>query len=132
MNLHEDRYAFRSLLEQTHDRTGYRTDVLEKDYYVVLMLHELAEKRFASLFQAAARDDAVRRAYAVMQEQYVLRAEDRIEYGTAMTALSEIHNRLMQNRAWIRYEPSKEVLHHIRQEESESVHDKRNQDDMER
>lgn len=35
------------LFEQIHERTGYRTDVLEKDYYVVLMLHELAEKQKA-------------------------------------------------------------------------------------
>ncbi len=37
------------LLEQIHERTGYRTDVLEKDYYVVLMLHELAKKQKAGL-----------------------------------------------------------------------------------
>ena len=45
MKLHQDINAFRVLLEQIHERTGYRTDVLEKDYYVVLMLRELAEKR---------------------------------------------------------------------------------------
>lgn len=45
MKLHLDRLAFQVLLEQIHNRTGYRTDVLEKDYYVVLMLHELAEKQ---------------------------------------------------------------------------------------
>ena len=39
MKLHQDINAFRVLLEQIHERTGYRTDVLEKDYYVVLMLH---------------------------------------------------------------------------------------------
>ena len=42
MKLHEDRNAFRVLLESIHERTGYRTDVLEKDYYVVLILKELA------------------------------------------------------------------------------------------
>ena len=45
MKLHQDKNAFRVLLEQIHERTGYRTDVLEKDYYVVLMLRELAEKQ---------------------------------------------------------------------------------------
>ena len=49
MKLHQDRNAFRVLLEQLHERTGYRTDVLEKDYYIVLMLHELAEKQKAGL-----------------------------------------------------------------------------------
>ena len=45
MKLHLERNAFKLLLEQLHERTGYRTDVLEKDYYVVLMLKELAEKQ---------------------------------------------------------------------------------------
>ena len=49
MNLHEDKTAFRVLLEHIHERTGYRTDVLEKDYYVVLILKELAEKQSAGL-----------------------------------------------------------------------------------
>ena len=49
MKLHQDINAFRVLLEQIHERTGYRTDVLEKDYYVVLMLCELAEKKKAGL-----------------------------------------------------------------------------------
>ncbi len=38
MNLHYDKLAFQVLLEQIHERTGYRVDVLEKDYYVVLVL----------------------------------------------------------------------------------------------
>lgn len=45
MKLHEDKNAFRVLIEDVHGRTGYRTDVLEKDYYVVLMLAELAAKQ---------------------------------------------------------------------------------------
>ena len=49
MKLHKDINAFRVLLEQVHERTGYRTDVLEKDYYVVLVLKELAEKQQAGL-----------------------------------------------------------------------------------
>ena len=49
MKLHQDINAFRVLMEQIHERTGYRTDVLEKDYYVVLMLNELAEKQKAGL-----------------------------------------------------------------------------------
>lgn len=43
MNLHLDRDAFGVLLEDIHSKTGYRTDVLEKDYYVVLILSELAK-----------------------------------------------------------------------------------------
>ena len=45
MNLHMDSDAFRVLIENIHNKTGYRSDVLEKDYYVVLILSELAEKQ---------------------------------------------------------------------------------------
>ena len=45
MKLHEDRNAFKVLLNNIHERTGYREDVLEKDYYVVLILEELAKKQ---------------------------------------------------------------------------------------
>lgn len=45
MKLHQDKEAFELLLEDVHERTGYRTDVLEKDYYVVLILKELALKQ---------------------------------------------------------------------------------------
>ena len=49
MKLHLDKNAFQVLLEQIHERTGYRTDVLEKDYYIVLMLRELTRKQEAGL-----------------------------------------------------------------------------------
>lgn len=42
MKLHLDKDAFITLLENIHEKTGYRTDVLEKDYYVVLILNELS------------------------------------------------------------------------------------------
>ena len=45
MKLHLDKKAFRVLLNNIHERTGYRADVLEKDYYVVLVLEELAGKQ---------------------------------------------------------------------------------------
>lgn len=43
MKLHLDKDAFKALLNKIHERTGYRTDVLEKDYYVVLILSELSQ-----------------------------------------------------------------------------------------
>lgn len=45
MKLHFDKNSFRVLMNNVHERTGYRVDVLEKDYYVVLILEELAEKQ---------------------------------------------------------------------------------------
>ena len=45
MKLHEDRNSFLALLNQIHDRSGVRLDILEKDYYVTLMLKELSGKQ---------------------------------------------------------------------------------------
>ncbi|MCR5073122.1 MAG: nucleotidyl transferase AbiEii/AbiGii toxin family protein [Clostridiales bacterium] len=45
MKLHLDRTAFLVLIDNIHKRTGYREDVLEKDYYVTLILKELADKQ---------------------------------------------------------------------------------------
>ena len=42
MKLHLNRDAFRVLIEQVSERTGYRQDVIEKDYYVSMLLRELA------------------------------------------------------------------------------------------
>ena len=53
MNLHLDRDAFGVLLEDIHSKTGYRTDVLEKDYYVVLILSELAKMQKDGLASAS-------------------------------------------------------------------------------
>ena len=49
MKLHEDKDAFGLLLENIHEKTGYRTDVLEKDYYVLLILQELFQRRNSPL-----------------------------------------------------------------------------------
>ena len=49
MKLHTDVNAFRVLLQALHEQSGIRADVLEKDYYVVLMLKELAAKQQAGL-----------------------------------------------------------------------------------
>lgn len=42
MILHNDIEAFKVLIDHIHEKNGYRKDVLEKDYYVVLLLKELS------------------------------------------------------------------------------------------
>ena len=49
MKLHTDQDAFSALLARVHETTGIRSDVLEKDYYVTLMLEELAQKQRGGL-----------------------------------------------------------------------------------
>ena len=72
-----------------------------------------------TLFDDATKDDAVKKAYTVMQAQYVLRTEDRIEYDDAMAALNEIHRGLINCKAWTRYEPTEELLKYIQQKIAE-------------
>ena len=43
MTLQNEKDAFRVLIEQVSEDTGYRRDVIEKDYYVTLVLRELAQ-----------------------------------------------------------------------------------------
>lgn len=45
MNLHQDKEAFEALLLNVSQRTGIRSDIIEKDYYLTLLLSELAEKQ---------------------------------------------------------------------------------------
>lgn len=49
MKLHNDRDSFIVLINDIQAKTGYRADVIEKDYYVVLMLKELAYKQNSGL-----------------------------------------------------------------------------------
>lgn len=43
MKLHLDQDAFRVLIDAVSAKTGYRKDVIEKDYYVTMILRELAD-----------------------------------------------------------------------------------------
>jgi predicted nucleotidyltransferase component of viral defense system len=45
MKLHLEPSAFETLLLDTSERTGIRADIIEKDYYVTLVLKELAGKQ---------------------------------------------------------------------------------------
>lgn len=49
MNLHLDKTAFKVLLDVVHAKSGIRADVLEKDYYVTLVLNELSVKQSEGL-----------------------------------------------------------------------------------
>ncbi|MDD3926796.1 MAG: nucleotidyl transferase AbiEii/AbiGii toxin family protein [bacterium] len=45
MKLHSDSSALETLLLDISSRTGIRADIIEKDYYVTLILKELADKQ---------------------------------------------------------------------------------------
>lgn len=45
MKLHRDKFSFLNIIGLIHGVTGIREDILEKDYYVTLLLRELSEKQ---------------------------------------------------------------------------------------
>lgn len=45
MKLHEDRDAFQALLSNIGKRTGIREDIIEKDYYLTMLLKELGKNK---------------------------------------------------------------------------------------
>ena len=45
MKLHEDKLAFLNIINLIHEVSSIRSDIIEKDYYVTLLLKELAEKQ---------------------------------------------------------------------------------------
>lgn len=49
MRLHLDRSAFSVLIDTISERTNIRRDIIEKDYYVCMVLKELASKQEAGL-----------------------------------------------------------------------------------
>lgn len=45
MKLHMDRFSFLNIIGHAYEISGIREDILEKDYYVTLLLKELSEKQ---------------------------------------------------------------------------------------
>lgn len=45
MELHKDKFSFLNIIGLVHKACGIREDILEKDYYVTLLLKELSEKQ---------------------------------------------------------------------------------------
>ena len=44
MKLHLDKYAFDTIISNISKSSNIRRDILEKDYYVTLVLNELAKR----------------------------------------------------------------------------------------
>ena len=57
-----------------------------------------------TFFTAAENNRDVRKAYEVMQNQYVLRDCDRIDFENALSALANIEKKLKSNPAWNNYQ----------------------------
>ena len=45
MNLHVNKELFRDMIDTLNTRTGIAIDIIEKDYYVCLILNELSKKQ---------------------------------------------------------------------------------------
>lgn len=51
MLLHEDRRLFRDVLESASGKSGIQVDIVEKDYYVTLILSEIARRSALAVFK---------------------------------------------------------------------------------
>lgn len=51
MLLHEDRRLFRDVLESASRKSGIQVDIVEKDYYVTLILSEIARRSALAVFK---------------------------------------------------------------------------------
>lgn len=51
MYLHEDKELFRQILEKIYQNTGRRIAVIEKDYYVTMILRLLSQKSDNCVFK---------------------------------------------------------------------------------
>ena len=45
MYLHENKSLFKKIIEQTQSKTRYAQEVIEKDYYVTMILKLIEQKR---------------------------------------------------------------------------------------
>lgn len=82
MYLHENKNEFRNIIQIISDRENIDTDIIEKDYYVCLVLKELAKKqdylkiRDFGYFTCKYTDEMLR-AFNLMQDKYIFKEEYR-------------------------------------------------------
>ena len=72
-------------LEEEQSRLDGIPDILPNDFI---------------FFTEARENTKVQKAYETMQNQYVMRDEDRIDFELAMNSLTRIHKGLTDNSAW--------------------------------
>ncbi len=111
MKLHLDQNAFRVLINTIHEKTGYRTDALEKDYYVVLILRELADMQRDGLQAYFKGGTALYKALKTTR-----RFSEDIDLSVDTRGCSTAQNNKRLERATKRYEalprdPSQSVTH---------------------
>lgn len=99
MKLHRDNFSFLNIIGLIHGVNGIREDILEKDYYVTLLLKELSEKqenlpayfkggsdlagkKFSDfkIFCGLADSTALKDAYQNMQRNYVFSEKDLLPF----------------------------------------------------
>lgn len=56
-------------------------------------------------FTQTGNNTDVRQAYEIMQNQYVLRPSDRIDFETSISILGNIQNKLLDNPSWLYCRP---------------------------
>lgn len=107
MDLHADRDAFETLLLSLSERSTIRADILEKDYYVTLLLAELSSNGAGQTnesilgfdyFHSGWTNAAFESAYSHMQSVYVFSEEYYISIDILIERLLGLRHRFEQLR----------------------------------
>lgn len=93
MNLHLNKELFKDMIDTLNTRTGISIDIIEKDYYVCLILEELSKKqnKIKAYFKLNF-DDKLIKEFENMQNKYILNDKYRISIDKVKTILKEIYD----------------------------------------
>ena len=78
-----------------------------------------------TFFDDVEANQAVRKAYETMQNQYVLRASDRIPFEKAVSAMKDIHEHLQTSPAWSEYHMPFQLQLKLAQQEANRLNNDR-------
>ncbi len=76
---------------------------VKEEHYRLDGIPGILPKNFM-FFNSASQNQEVIKAYEIMQNQYVLKSSNRIDFSTAISNLTSIQNNLIANPAWSNYQ----------------------------
>ena len=71
MNLHRDKDAFKAILSDISRRAEIRSDIVEKDYYLTLLLWELSQRYGLNLSEMIALNPQIKNPNLIYTGQEV-------------------------------------------------------------
>lgn len=95
MNLHLNKDLFKDMIDTLNTRTGIAIDIIEKDYYVCLILSELAKKQneIKAYFKGGT---AIYKILENMQNKYVLNDKYKVSINEVKDILEDLYKKIVQ------------------------------------